>query len=183
MTVDEKSVKAKPFYVLSPRESDCTMKFWLKFDADSRQNTAIERRWFATSLCRLDKKGHPFGRRLKMASCLFAAAFLAGGVTAVAEDRTVDLLANDYPTAARVDYVFGCMAVNGQTRDALFKCSCAIDVIASILPYAEYEAAETVMSLRLRGGESTAIFSSHAPLRETVKNLKRAQVESELRCF
>ena len=26
---------------------------------------------------------------------------------------------NDYPTVARADYVFGCMQVNGQTRDAL----------------------------------------------------------------
>jgi hypothetical protein len=24
---------------------------------------------------------------------------------------------NDYPTNTRADYVFGCMAVNGQTRD------------------------------------------------------------------
>ena len=42
-----------------------------------------------------------------------------------------DLPANDYPTVARADYVFGCMASNGQTRDALEKCSCSVDVIAS----------------------------------------------------
>jgi len=34
---------------------------------------------------------------------------------------------NDYPTATRADYVFGCMAANGNTREALLKCSCAID--------------------------------------------------------
>ena len=38
---------------------------------------------------------------------------------------------NDYPTATRADYVFGCMAANGQTREALERCSCSIDVIAS----------------------------------------------------
>ncbi|MGH7191398.1 MAG: hypothetical protein ACREF0_19670, partial [Acetobacteraceae bacterium] len=38
--------------------------------------------------------------------------------------------ANDYPTSARADYVFGCMAVNGQTHEALDRCSCAIDVVA-----------------------------------------------------
>src|SRR5262249_18286600 len=40
---------------------------------------------------------------------------------------------NDYPTAARADYVFACMKTNGETRQALDQCSCAIDVIASIL--------------------------------------------------
>src|SRR5262245_47703060 len=38
---------------------------------------------------------------------------------------------NDYPTAARADYVIGCMAANGNTHEALLKCPCAIDTIAS----------------------------------------------------
>ncbi len=42
---------------------------------------------------------------------------------------------NDYPTNARADYVYGCMKVNGETREALDRCSCSIDVSASILPY------------------------------------------------
>src|SRR5579863_1818419 len=42
---------------------------------------------------------------------------------------------NDYPTTARVDYVFGCMKANGETQHTLDQCSCSIDVIASILPY------------------------------------------------
>src|SRR5262245_42004906 len=41
---------------------------------------------------------------------------------------------NDYPTSSRADYVFGCMAANGNTREALLKCSCAIDTIASLMP-------------------------------------------------
>src|SRR6186713_614696 len=35
--------------------------------------------------------------------------------------------ASDYPTNARADYVFGCMAANGQTREALERCSCSLD--------------------------------------------------------
>src|SRR2546430_17343020 len=54
---------------------------------------------------------------------------------------------NDYPTAARADYVFACMKTNGDTRQALEQCSCSIDIIASILPYERYVAAETVLSL------------------------------------
>ena len=41
---------------------------------------------------------------------------------------------NDYPTAARADYVLGCMAANGNTREALLKCSCAIDTISQMMP-------------------------------------------------
>ena len=55
---------------------------------------------------------------------------------------------NDYPTAARADYVFGCMAANGRTRDNLQRCACFIDVIAFILAYDDYVAAETVLSMR-----------------------------------
>jgi hypothetical protein len=33
---------------------------------------------------------------------------------------------NDYPTALRADYVFGCMKANGETRPALERCSCSI---------------------------------------------------------
>jgi hypothetical protein len=97
--------------------------------------------------------------------------------------RAVELPANDYPTNARADYVFACMQTNGQTRITLDKCSCSIDAIAALLPYAEYEQAETIMSVRQKGGESVTMFNSFAPFLEKVKNLKRAQVEAELRCF
>ena len=65
---------------------------------------------------------------------------------------------NDYPTEARADYVFACMATNGQTRDMLGRCSCSIDVIATILPYDGYVAAETVLRMRLAPGERSAMF-------------------------
>jgi hypothetical protein len=58
---------------------------------------------------------------------LFAAAAAATTSAGAAE-------LNDYPTAARADYVFACMKTNGDTRQALEQCSCSIDVIASILP-------------------------------------------------
>ncbi len=97
--------------------------------------------------------------------------------------KAVELPANDYPTYARADYVYACMQVNGQTPAVLDKCSCSIDAIAAILPFKEYEAAETVMSVRQRGGENASMFRTHTPYLEMVNNLKRAQVEGELRCF
>jgi hypothetical protein len=110
------------------------------------------------------------------------AALLATAASAVAQNA-VKLPENDYPTAARADYVFACMQTNGQNRMVLDKCACSIDQIAALLPYEDYEAAETIMSVRQKGGESVAMFNSFAPLLEKVKNLKRAQVEAELRCF
>ncbi len=93
-----------------------------------------------------------------------------------------ELPPNDYPTAARADYVFACMQVNGQTRDNLMKCACSIDVIAELLPFSDYEEAETIMSVVQKGGESVSIF--HTPLyEEKIRKMKRAQVEGELRCF
>ncbi|MCW3473253.1 hypothetical protein [Limobrevibacterium gyesilva] len=89
---------------------------------------------------------------------------------------------NDYPTAARADYVFGCMNVNGGTQDALLRCSCAIDVIASILPYARYEAAETVMRMSHDSGYLGSMFRT-GRARDNLRDLREAQAEAEVRCF
>lgn len=104
---------------------------------------------------------------------------VGGGATA---QQVPDGL-NDYPTAARADYVFACMASNGQGRDILEKCACSIDVIASILPYDDYVAAETVLSMRLTGGERMAVFRSAVSAEAIVADLRRAQAESEILCF
>lgn len=104
-------------------------------------------------------------------------------VTGVGDLGAVEAPVNDYPTVTRADYIFGCMAANGQTRQSLEKCSCSIDVIASVLPFKEYEEAETVMSVRQRGGQNTSMFLSMPLMREKVARLKRAQIEGELRCF
>ncbi len=91
--------------------------------------------------------------------------------------------AGDYPTVALADYVFGCMATNGQTREALERCSCSIDVIASLIPYEEYVKAETILRMRLVSGEKSVIFKENRQFRDTVDRLKGAQAESEIRCF
>ena len=97
--------------------------------------------------------------------------------------QQVPLAENDYPTEARADYIFACMIVNGQTRDSLTRCSCSIDIIASILPYERYVEAETVMSLRLIGGERVGAMRTASMANQAVDNLRRAQAEAEVRCF
>lgn len=92
-------------------------------------------------------------------------------------------LINDYPTVARADYVFGCMAANGQTRQALEKCSCSIDTIATILPYEKYVEAETILSVGQVAGQSSELFRNTAMFRDIVADLRRAQAEAEFTCF
>ena len=90
---------------------------------------------------------------------------------------------NDYPTVARADYVFACMKANGETRTALERCSCSIDVIASILPYDRYIAAEAVLSLSQITGERGEMFRAPEQARSARDDLRRAQAEAEVRCF
>jgi hypothetical protein len=101
---------------------------------------------------------------------------------------TVNVLAasvpsNDYPTSARAEYVFACMKVNGDSREALDQCSCSIDVIASLLPYDAYVAGETVASMNQAQGQIGSLFRNATVARDALAELRRAQAEAEVRCF
>lgn len=76
-----------------------------------------------------------------------------------------------------------CMQANGQTPVILRKCSCSIDTIAEIVPYDEYEKAETVMMAQLDIGQRGIFFRESAWAKNSVSKLKEAQAESTLRCF
>ena len=131
----------------------------------------------------------PLPRTKRIASKILAfgfAALLAPSIVAsthAQQSSANQALINDYPTLARADYVFGCMAANGQTRDVLERCVCSIDLVATILPYQKYEEAETVLRTSLVGGEKTSMFKTSPALQAIVAELRRAQVEAEFRCF
>ena len=92
--------------------------------------------------------------------------------------------ANDYPTSTRADYVIGCMAANGNTRESLLKCSCAIDTIASLMPYSRYEQAETALSLQVGGGVGgrVGLFRDPPEIKAVIEELRKAQAEANLQC-
>ncbi len=90
---------------------------------------------------------------------------------------------NDYPTTTRADYVFACMKANGETRDMLNRCSCSIDIIASLLSYDNYVEAETVASMDLQQGQIGTMFRSTTISKGILDDLHRAQAEAEVRCF
>ncbi|MEH3148324.1 MAG: hypothetical protein PGN34_24040 [Methylobacterium frigidaeris] len=109
-----------------------------------------------------------------------AAAALALAVALAAPAAADD---NDYPTEARADYVFGCMAANGQTREALTKCACSIDAIAAVLPYDKYVQASTILSMRQGIGQRSNEFRSTRLFDDKVAELRRAQAEAEILCY
>ena len=91
--------------------------------------------------------------------------------------------AHDYPTAARADYVIGCLAGSGFKRELLERCACAIDVIADLMPYEDYEAAETILSLQQGGlGERGALFLDTPVAKQRTDQLRRAQAQASLEC-
>lgn len=122
------------------------------------------------------------GARRRFALALVPALMLTPAQMPALTGEGIEAI-NDFPTEARADYVFGCMAANGQGRDVLRKCSCSIDIIASILPYQRYVEAETVLSLAPVGGERMSIFKTSAMAKEMVAELRRAQAEAEMLCF
>jgi hypothetical protein len=93
--------------------------------------------------------------------------------------------ANSYPTAEVADYVLGCMAANGNTREALLKCSCSIDAIAAQLPFSQYEKAETALGLQLGGGVGgrVGLFKDPPEIKRAIEQLRQAQAEASLQCF
>ncbi|WP_170335363.1 hypothetical protein [Ruegeria arenilitoris] len=117
-----------------------------------------------------------------MRFAIVVATFCAAAPPASMAQSVAERL-NDYPTAARADFVFACMVTNGQSREMLDRCSCSIDLIASILPYERYEQAETVLSMRRVGGERMAFFKSAVMAEAMVADLRRAQAEAEVVCF
>lgn len=90
---------------------------------------------------------------------------------------------NDYPTAARADYVIGCMAANGFKRDLLDRCACGIDTIANQMSYDDYEKVSTILEMQQAGvGPRGGLFRDTPIARDETERLHRAQAEVNLRC-
>lgn len=81
---------------------------------------------------------------------------------------------HDYPTQARVEYVYECVAKNGGKQATLYQCSCAIDRIAAALSYDDYVEAATIVKYATLPGEGGGIF------RDPEEGKKRAKQYREL---
>lgn len=116
--------------------------------------------------------------RKAAAIALLAGLPLLGGGSALAKGAT-----NDFPTSARADYVFACMASTKQNQDYLRKCSCAIDTIASRLSFDDYEAARSILSLQLAHNQRAEAYRGTDVTKRILEPLYRAEAVAQLRCF
>ena len=91
----------------------------------------------------------------------------------------------DYPTETLADYVFACMATNGQTQESLRRCSCSIDHVAAGLSYDDYVRADTVLRMQQAqsGDGRIAMFRGTPWAKAAVDKLHKAQIEAEQACF
>lgn len=116
-----------------------------------------------------------------MKHLIVAAALIAASLTGQAFAAKAPV--NDYPTATRVDFVIGCMAANGETRETMLKCACQIDAIAAELPYKTYEMAETALSLQVTGvGGRTGLVRDPPQIKEAIERLRKSQASANLQC-
>jgi hypothetical protein len=120
-----------------------------------------------------------------MRACPCILPLLLATALGVAPASAADAPVNDYPTTARVDYVLGCMAANGNSRETMMQCSCAIDSIAKQMPYSDYEKAETALSLQQGSGVGgrVGVFRDPPEIKAVLERLRQAQAEANLDCF
>jgi hypothetical protein len=93
-----------------------------------------------------------------------------------------DPLPNDYPTAARVEYVQDCMGRHGGKLEYLYKCSCVIDRLAEKLSYDEYVEASTFAHYSTLPGEGGGIFRDPPRAKERAKLYRALEANAYKSC-
>jgi len=90
----------------------------------------------------------------------------------------------DYPTAARADYVIGCLMDHEFKHEALEPCACKIDVIADQLTYDQYDQANTVIGVQRNGGMGRAndLFRDTPMAHQVSERFHKAQVQADKVC-
>ena len=105
-------------------------------------------------------------------------------IAAIGLTATTAVLANDFPTQARVEYVLRCMDANGgQNYDTLYGCVCSIDRIAESFSYEEFAQAETFALLRSTPGEQGGLFRDPDQAKALQKKYQDVVSQAEQSCF
>ena len=90
--------------------------------------------------------------------------------------------ASDYPTTDRVQYVLECMYRHGGSGEYVYKCSCAIDYLATRFSYDDFVEASTVARYQTLPGEGAGEFRDSAPTRALAKKYRDAEAEAYQHC-
>ena len=127
-----------------------------------------------------------FGTTLSISICIMVprpSHFLHAPRGELNEKKLGSSSSNDFPSLARSEFVFACMASNASNRDFMAKCSCAIDEIAKRMTFKEYAQAEAIARLWEGNSPREEAFKSVGLSKDRMQKLFRAQAASELECF
>lgn len=109
---------------------------------------------------------------------------LLGALIVPAVGVTAELPEHNYPTQARVEYVFGCMQqLGGENYDTLYKCSCSIDYIADNLSYDDYVTLDTYTRGAQAGGERPEVLREGDLARGSRADFEKIKSEAADRCL
>ncbi len=84
---------------------------------------------------------------------------------------------HDYPTAARADFVIGCLMEHEFKHDKLDQCACKIDVIADHLSYDEFDQANTIL-----GVQRNDLFRDTPTAKSIMTRFHGAQADANQAC-
>ena len=93
------------------------------------------------------------------------------------------VVANDYPTRDRAEYVLNCLQEMGRnTMDDLQTCSCRLDSIASAMPFEIYGYAVTYNRNKGMSGEKGGVFRDNKSGKEFSKQLTEFNDSAKGQC-
>ena len=97
---------------------------------------------------------------------------------------SINAFANDFPTQARVEYVFECMAEHGgSSYENLYHCSCQVDKLAQQMSYDTFVEAQTFEHGRHAAGERGGILREGALADSLREKLEKAKAASAKTCM
>ncbi len=89
------------------------------------------------------------------------------------------VVANDFPTLARVEYVIGCMNRLGpQVYENMYACSCSLDKVAATISYKKYVEAKTLGVLINTPGEKGGAFRDVPNARDFIGSVRDLEKEA-----
>ena len=93
-------------------------------------------------------------------------------------------LAHDYPTVDRVLYVQECMRNHpGPHYEMVNKCACALDKVATELPFDDYVTMSTAANATTIGGERGSYIRDAESLQVLIRKYRALQTQVKKACF
>src|SRR5208282_2619676 len=88
--------------------------------------------------------------------------------------------ANDFPTQARVEFVLDCMRTSKVSQqESMYKCSCAIDIIAAKVDYATWVELSTVANASTMAGERGGVMRDLPDRRKLIASFRELQADAK----